>query len=97
LVNGTRGKSTIVKIIHEILRQNGTKVFAKTTGDQPLEHLSDGQTKIILRHAPASIIENIKILRRWVKESPEAIVMECMALQPIGLPKKFTINCNKKF
>jgi poly-gamma-glutamate synthase PgsB/CapB len=82
LVTGTRGKSTMVKIIHEMLRQSGQKVFAKTTGDQPLEHLSDGKTRIILRHAPASIIENISILRGWVKESPEALVMECMALQP---------------
>ena len=81
LVNGTRGKSTIVKVIREILQQSGQKVFAKTSGNQPLEYLPDGQTKIILRHAPASIIENISILRRWVKESPEVVVMECMALQ----------------
>lgn len=82
LVNGTRGKSTIVKIIREILRQNGIKVFAKTTGNQPMEYLPDDKTKIISRHAPASIIENISILRSWAKESPEAGVVECMALQP---------------
>lgn len=82
LVNGTRGKSTLVKIIHEILRQSGQKAFAKTTGDEPLEYLPDGQIKMISRNAPASIIENIGILRHWANEFPEAIVMECMALQP---------------
>lgn len=82
LVNGTRGKSTIVKLIYEILLKSGQKVFAKTTGDQPQVHLPDGQTKTVSRYSPASIIENISILRHWAKETPEALVMECMALQP---------------
>jgi poly-gamma-glutamate synthase PgsB/CapB len=82
LVNGTRGKSTLVKIIHQILRQSGQRVFAKTTGDQPMTHLPDGQMKTIPRYGPASIIENIGMLRRWARESPDSIVLECMALHP---------------
>ncbi len=82
LVNGTRGKSTTVKIIYEMLRQNGQKVFAKTTGEQPIELFPDGRGQAIARHAPASIIENVQLLYRWTRESPDAIILECMALHP---------------
>jgi poly-gamma-glutamate synthase PgsB/CapB len=82
LVNGTRGKSTLVKIIYGMLRQSGQKVFAKSSGEQPVELLPDGRVRIIPRHAPASIIENVRILRRWSWQSPDAAIIECMALQP---------------
>lgn len=82
LVNGTRGKSTTVKIIHNILKKSGKKVFAKTTGDVPLLIYPDGSQKEIKRFAPASIIENVMILKKAAKENPDAVVLECMALQP---------------
>jgi len=82
MVNGTRGKSTTVKIIYEILRLEKQKVFAKTTGEKPLQYLPNGINKTILRISPASILENIRILRKWAHESPDSVVMECMALQP---------------
>ena len=79
LVNGTRGKSTTTKIIYEILRQEKYKVFAKTTGEIPIQYLPNGTNKQIARFSPASIIENIRLLREWAYESPDSIVMECMA------------------
>ncbi len=82
LVNGTRGKSTTVKIIHDILQKSGKNVFSKTTGDVPLLILPDGRQETIKRFAPASIIENIRILRKIAQHKPEAIILECMALQP---------------
>jgi poly-gamma-glutamate synthase PgsB/CapB len=82
LVNGTRGKSTTVKIIFEILMQEKHKVFAKTTGDKPVQYLPDGTVMIIKRFSPASILENIRLLKRWAHLSPDAVVMESMALQP---------------
>ena len=81
LVNGTRGKSITTKIIYEILRQEKYKVFAKTTGEIPIQYLPNGTNKQITRFSPASIIENIRLLRGWAYESPDSIVMECMALQ----------------
>lgn len=82
MVNGTRGKSTTVKIIYEILRQEKQKVFAKTTGENPIQFLPNGTNKTITRFSTASILENIRLLRRWAHESPDSVVMECMALQP---------------
>jgi len=82
LVNGTRGKSTTVKIIHKILQESGKKVLAKTTGDVPQLIFPDGSQKKVKRSAPASIIENIRILKKAAKANPDAVVLECMALQP---------------
>jgi poly-gamma-glutamate synthase PgsB/CapB len=82
LVNGTRGKTTTVKILYNILRKSDINVFAKTTGDVPTEYYPDGQSKIIQRFSPASIIENVRLLRKWAKFKPEAIILECMALHP---------------
>ena len=82
LVNGTRGKSTTVRIFYELLRVSGKKVFAKTTGNEPLEFLPDGTVQPVKRFAPTSIIENRRILWRWAKYRPDAFIMECMALQP---------------
>jgi poly-gamma-glutamate synthase PgsB/CapB len=81
LVNGTRGKSTTTKIIYEILQQEKYKVFAKTTGEIPIQYLPNGTNKQISRSSPASIVENIRLLRKWAQESPDSVVMECMALQ----------------
>lgn len=82
LVNGTRGKTTTVRILYNILISNGYTAFAKTTGDQPIEYSKSGGIKKIKRIGPVSIIENIKILKKWAKHNPQAIIMECMALHP---------------
>lgn len=82
LVNGTRGKSTTVQILYEILRASGQKVFAKTTGNAPQLFYPDGSVTERKRIAPASIIENRNILWAWAKQRPDALILECMALQP---------------
>lgn len=82
LVNGTRGKSTTVRILYEILKNSGYKTFAKSTGDVPQIYYPDGSVKKQKRIAPASIIENRRILWAWAKHQPDAVILECMALQP---------------
>jgi len=82
LVNGTRGKSTTVRILYQILKENKYQVIAKTTGDFPEVIYPDGKKTKIRRFAPASIIENVALLRKWAKIKPNAVVMECMALLP---------------
>ncbi|MBN2365049.1 MAG: hypothetical protein JXL67_02715 [Calditrichaeota bacterium] len=82
LVNGTRGKTTTVKILHEIFRQAGWKVYSKTTGDEPLLHFPDGTQKRLHRHGPANIRENIPVLRAWGRKKAEIVIMESMALIP---------------
>ena len=81
LVNGTRGKSTLVHMLYDILRLNGKNVFGKSTGDKPLLLFPDKNKKTIRRFSPTSIIENIKILKQISREETDAIVFECMALQ----------------
>ncbi len=82
LINGTRGKTTTVRILHKLLNQSGRVTCSKTTGDEPLLLLPDGGSRLMKRFAPANIRENISVLMKWEKYRPDAVVMECMALQP---------------
>lgn len=81
LVNGTRGKSTTVKLIYNILRDTGINVYAKITGNKPIILSPDGSSRILKRYSPPSIIENIKLLRQFARGKPDAVILECMALQ----------------
>ena len=76
LVNGTRGKSTTVRLLYELFRLNGKIVFAKTTGDNPEILFPDGTKKTVRRFSPPSIIENIQILLRATRQQPDVFVME---------------------
>jgi poly-gamma-glutamate synthase PgsB/CapB len=82
LINGTRGKTTTVRILYLVLNQSGKITCAKTTGDEPLLLLPDGNQRVLKRHGPASIRENIPVLIKWQKYHPDAVILECMALQP---------------
>lgn len=81
-VNGTRGKSSVTRLIAAGLRSHGIKTFAKTTGSSPRFIDDKGDDHVIQRFRPASIGEQIRMLTRFSKESPKAVVMECMAVQP---------------
>ena len=82
LVNGTRGKSTTVRILYQILIRHNNRVYAKTTGDRPEILEPDGTIRLIKRRAPANIAENILFLRKWVDDKTDAVVLESMALHP---------------
>jgi hypothetical protein len=82
LVNGTRGKTTTVKILHAILNENRLPTFSKITGDSAVLLKPDGNKKYLKRFAPVNIKENIRILISWSREKPKAVVLECMALHP---------------
>ena len=81
-VNGTRGKSSVTRLIAAGLRGGGMKTYAKTTGSSPRFIDEKGNDHVIQRFRPASIGEQIRMIARFSKESPKAIVMECMAVQP---------------
>ena len=81
-VNGTRGKSSVTRLIAAGLRGGGIKTLAKTTGSSPRFIDSVGNDHIIQRFRPASIGEQIRMISKFSKDKPEAIVMECMAVQP---------------
>jgi len=81
-VNGTRGKSSVTRLIAGGLRAGGIKVIAKTTGTKPRFIISDKEEVQIKRLGKPNIGEEKKIFRQAVKYNPQAIVMECMALVP---------------
>lgn len=81
-VNGTRGKSSVTRLIAAGLRAGGIKTMAKTTGTLPRIIDFEGKEVPILRYERANIIEQVKIFRYFDRRKPEAVVVECMAVLP---------------
>lgn len=81
-VNGIRGKSTVTRLIDAGLRGCGFKVFSKTTGTLPMTIDVNNNAKVIKRLGPANIREQKKALGWAVKQGAEALVVECMAVNP---------------
>lgn len=81
-VNGTRGKSTVTRLIAAGLRNGGIRTVAKTTGTAPRIILPDGSEEEIKRVGRARISEHIRIVKKALKLGANALVVECMALEP---------------
>ncbi len=81
-VNGARGKSSVVRLIAAGLREGGMKTFAKTTGTIPRIINETGDDVELHRLRSASIGEQIKLIRYFGKQNPDALVIECMAVNP---------------
>jgi poly-gamma-glutamate synthase PgsB/CapB len=81
LVNGTRGKTTVTRLIASICREQGLLTYAKTTGSQAKIILPDGQeTEYRKPNRPVNILEQIPFVKLAAKNKTEAIVVECMAV-----------------
>ncbi|MBL51380.1 MAG: poly-gamma-glutamate synthase PgsB [Candidatus Marinimicrobia bacterium] len=81
-VNGTRGKSSVTRLIAAGLREAGIRTFAKTTGTAPRVIDAEGKDRIIHRLRLPSIGEQTRLLSYFADEKPDVVVMECMAVQP---------------
>jgi len=81
-VNGSRGKSSVTRLIAAGLRAGGLKTLAKTTGTSPRIIDDTGNDLFIHRLRRPTISEQIRILKDFAKEKPDVVVMECMAVQP---------------
>jgi len=81
-VNGTRGKSSVTRLIAAGLRAGGLKTFAKTTGTIPRIINDSGDDVELHRLRTASIGEQIKLIRYFSNYKPDALIMECMAVNP---------------
>lgn len=81
-VNGTRGKTSVTRLIAAGLRAGGKRTCAKTTGSAAAITDPDGREFPIYRISGANIIEQMRTLKRMASLKPEVVVMECMALQP---------------
>jgi len=81
-VNGARGKSSVTRLIAAGLREGKLKTFAKTTGTSPRIINDRGEDIEIHRLRSASIGEQIKLIRYFSKKKPDALIIECMAVNP---------------
>jgi poly-gamma-glutamate synthase PgsB/CapB len=81
-VNGTRGKSSVTRLIGAALRESGIKTITKVTGTYPRLVLEDGCEVDIYRKTEPNIIEQLSIVKLAAQRKAKAIVMECMAIQP---------------
>ncbi len=64
---GTRGKSSVTRLIAAGLRAGGKKVLAKTTGSAPRLIFEDGSEIPIIRYFGANIKEQLKIIKYAAK------------------------------
>ena len=81
-VNGTRGKSSVTRLIGGALREGGIKTVTKVTGTFPRLVLEDCTEVDIYRKSEPNIIEQLSIVKLAAQRKVQAIVMECMAIQP---------------
>lgn len=82
-VNGTRGKSSVTRLVAAGLRGGGKKVVAKTTGTLARVLLPNARELAIFRPLGANVREQIRVMRLASLFDAEILVVECMALQPI--------------
>jgi gamma-polyglutamate synthase len=81
-VNGTRGKSSVTRLLAGALREAGIRVVARTTGTEPRHILEDGTEQRIERRGNPRIVELVDTVRLAASRGAEAIIVECMALRP---------------
>jgi poly-gamma-glutamate synthase PgsB/CapB len=81
-VNGTRGKSSVTRLIAAGLREGGLRTFAKTTGTLARVITPDGAEYPVFRPSRPNVIEQVRIVRAARAAEAQALVIECMAVQP---------------
>jgi poly-gamma-glutamate synthase PgsB/CapB len=81
-VTGTRGKSTVVRLLASILREGGKVVLAKSTGSQAQFVLPDGKAENLHRRGMVSILEQKKALRKAVNLKADCLIAEIMSIRP---------------
>lgn len=81
-VNGTRGKSSVTRLIAAGLRAGGIRTVAKTTGTRARLIYEDGREEPVMRHGVPNVIEQLNILHTARRRSAQALIIECMAIRP---------------
>ena len=82
-VAGTRGKSSVTRLLAAGMNASGIPTIAKTTGTLARMVLPDGAEVPVYRPAGANIIEQKRIIAVAKSLQAKALVLECMALQPL--------------
>jgi hypothetical protein len=82
VVTGTRGKSSLVKVLLAGIRQVEPAAWGKITGDVPLVLAPDGTSRRIARRGPAHLREQAKFLINCRRQRAQCVVVESMAISP---------------
>ncbi|TFH36996.1 MAG: poly-gamma-glutamate synthase PgsB [Bacteroidia bacterium] len=81
-VSGTRGKTSIVRMLASVCRSNGMRVLAKTTGSEARYILPDGSEEKIKRRGVISIIEQKNLVKKAAQLGVDCIITEIMSINP---------------
>ena len=84
-VTGTRGKSSVVRLIAACLKDTRMLVFAKTTGSKPCQVFPDGKEMEIQRRGHPTILEEKKAIKKASQAGVHAVVLEMMSIRPESL------------
>ena len=82
-INGTRGKSSVARLIGAGLRAGGIVTCTKTTGTLARFINPDGTEEAVYRMGHTNVIEQVAVIKKAVNLQAQALVIECMALQPL--------------
>ncbi len=82
LVNGTRGKTSVTRLIAAAFNEAGLLTYAKTTGSDAVWIMPDGTQQHYRSGRMPNIIEQVPFVRMAKRGNAHAIVVECMALRP---------------
>jgi poly-gamma-glutamate synthase PgsB/CapB len=79
VVTGTRGKSSLVRMLLAGIRTVEPATWGKITGDNPLSLAPDGTSSVLARRGPAHLREQAKFLISSRRRDARCVVMESMA------------------
>lgn len=82
IVNGTRGKSSVTRLIAAGIKAGGYTVLAKTTGTSPRLIFNNENENPVIRIGKANIREQINVIREAVRRRCQFVVLENMSLRP---------------
>lgn len=83
LINGTRGKSSVTRLVWGALSAGGMRAVARTTGSAArLIHPDGTEEEQFRRLGRANVSEYIDVVRRASVSFPDVFVAECMAIDP---------------
>jgi poly-gamma-glutamate synthase PgsB/CapB len=81
-VTGTRGKSTVARLLASILKEDGRRVMAKTTGSQAMILLPDGGRIELDRSVTPSILEQKQLVHKAARLRADCLIAEVMSIRP---------------
>lgn len=80
-VTGTRGKSSVTRLVAGALRESGARVLAKTTGSRAVLIFPDGSEREIKRRGLPTVLEQKRVVRLAARLGARVLVTEMMSVR----------------